>query len=289
MAIRRKKTRSAHPKGPVHLTRKQFEAIKRANLAERRTSGRRGIPPVVPDVTRVTPRRRRRAGAGGVAAEVTTLAFDPTDPVTGKRLCTPVRDQQDGDERCIAFAVAAAMEAAVCRANGTTTGAPELSVEDVFSSAGAQVGAIDTIQAAVMQGVVDATCFPDGAAGRCPNPAPHTWFAKVTAVAGQASKRVQSMRTALETRGPLVTLVEVFANFAGFTGGAPYTASGASAGFHAVCIVGYEVDGSGTSGRWIAKNSMGTSWGDGGFFRIPWKEPKMRPEDVVYVVEGVHQ
>ena len=295
MAIRRSRTRSTHArdqKGPRHITRKQFEAIRKANLAERRASGRRAIPPVLPDATRVTPRRSRRRGpatAGGGTAVAAAQGFDPRDPITDVRLCTAIRDQPDGDERCIAYAVAAAMEAAVCRSMKTTSGAPELSVEDVFSSAGAQVGAIDTIQTAVVQGVVDATCFPEGAGGRCANQGPHTWFAKVTAVTGQESRRVQSMRTALETRGPLVALIQVFNNFSGFTGGAPYVPSGASADFHAVCIVGYEVDPNGSTGRWIAKNSMGAAWGDSGFFTIPWREPRVRPEDVVYVVEGVHQ
>lgn len=298
MAIRRGRTGSTHiagargHKGPKHITKKEFEAIRKANLAERRASGRRAIPPVAPDATRVTPRRSRRRGpaaANGGTAVATAQGFDPRDAITGERLCTAIRDQPDQDERCIAYAVAAAMEAAVCRNTNAINGAPELSVQDVFASAGAQIGAIDTIQTAVVQGVVDSTCFPEGAAGRCGNPVPHTWFAKVTAVLGQESKRVQSMRTALETRGPLVALIQIFNNFSGFTGGAPYVPSGPSADFHAVCIVGYEVDPGGTTGRWIAKNSMGAAWGDGGFFTIPWREPKVRAEEVVYVVEGVHQ
>ena len=299
MAIRRKRKASsrspearAHA-GPMHITKKQFEAIRKANLAERRAAGRRRIPDVAADATRVTPRRARRRGPpaadGGTTAAAAPASFDPRDPVSGERLCTAVRNQPNDDPRCIAYAVAAAMEAAVCRTRQTTTGAPELSVQDVFASQGAQVGAIDKIQSAVVKGVVDATCFPEGAAGRCGNPVPHTWFAKVTAVVGQESKRVQEMRKALETRGPLVTLIQVFSNFGGFTGTAPYVPGGASAAFHAVCIVGYEADADGKNGRWIAKNSMGSTWGDNGFFRIPWREPKVRPEDVVYVVERVRQ
>jgi C1A family cysteine protease len=297
MAIRRAprasslRTTRAHD-GPLHITKKQFEAIKKANLAERRRGGR-VIPPVVPDATRVRRRRARRrgpaAGNGATAAATAAVTFDPRDPATGDRLCTPVRTQPASDPRCIAYAVAAAMETAMCRAQQSTTGATELSVQDVFASAGAQVGAIDTIQTAVIQGVVDATCFPEGATARCASPGPHTWFAKVTAVAGQESKRVQAMRTALETRGPLVSLIQVFSNFGTFTGAGPYVPTGPSANFHAVCIVGYEADAGGKSGRWIAKNSMGSAWGDQGFVRIPWREPRVRAEDVVYVVEGVHQ
>ena len=289
---KRRKSKAAVRKkhvGPKHITRKQFEALKKANLAERRAASRKRLPGVEPDATRVTPRGRRRDGSSAATGGLATTAAAGFDSVAVVNLSTPVRTQPDGDDRCIAYAVAAGMEAAICRTNQTSVGAPEISVQDVFASQGAQVGAIDTIQVAVVKGVVDATCFPEGAAGRCTNPGPHTFFAKVTAIGGPQNKRVQAMRTALETRGPLVTLVEIFSNFTNFAGGTPYNATGPSAGFHAMCILGFEVDADGSSGRWIAKNSMGTGWGDNGFVRIPWREPRVRPEDVVYVVENVHQ
>lgn len=205
------------------------------------------------------------------------------------RLTTPVRQQAAGDQRCIAYAVAAAMETSICRDRGTATGVPEMSVDDLFDSGGREVGAIDGIKFAVENGgVVDAACCPPGGQ-RCANPVPHIWKGRLRVIGGKQNKRVELIRTELRTSGPLVTMIQVFSNFASFTGAGIYQANTTKAGFHAVCIIGDEVDPGGASGSWIVKNSMGTGWGDGGFGRIRWHDPDVLPEKLVVVVENVHQ
>jgi hypothetical protein len=34
---------------------------------------------------------------------------------------------------------------------------------------------------------------------------------------------------------------------------------------------------------------MGATWGDGGFFTMTWRDPRLLPENTVFVVEDVHQ
>ena len=205
------------------------------------------------------------------------------------RLTTPVRTQPPGDERCIAYAVAAAIETSICRDRQTVIGVPEISVDDLFNEGGREVGAIDGIQFAVADGgVVDALCFPAAAPGRCADPAPHLWKCGIRPIGGKRKDRVDAMRRELRTFGPLVALLEVFSNFATFTGAGVYDAVKPSIGFHAVCIIGDEVDPAGT-GFWIAKNSMGDKWGDDGFVRFRWNDPLVRLEDIVFVVERVRQ
>lgn len=206
------------------------------------------------------------------------------------RLVTPVRTQPDGDERCIAYAVAAAMEAFVCRELGTVEGAPEISVDDLFRAGGQEIGAIDGIAKAIENGgVVDAGCFPPTAHGRCANPVPHLWRGRIRAVGGPRKTRVGLMRQQLREAGPLVALLQVFSNFVAFRGTGIYEAVPPKAGFHALCIVGDGVAADGSSGHWIAKNSMGPAWGDDGFVKIAWNDVDIRLEDVVFVVEDVHQ
>lgn len=267
-----------------------MDAIRRHHERERRAAARmrRRAPAAPADATRVA-RRGKRARRSSLTAAAVATGLDPLDPATGERLCTDIRNQGNADERCIAFAVAAAMETAICRERNTRSGVPEISVNDVFTRGGVQVGAIDTIQDAVRQGVVDAVCFPASATQRCAQPAPHTWFARVRALQAPPSQRIERMCRELENKHPLVAFIEVFANFRNFAGGGPFAAVGPSIGFHAVCIIGFEGDAAGQTGRWIAKNSMGATWGDGGFFTMTWRDPRLLPENTVFVVEDVHQ
>ncbi len=206
------------------------------------------------------------------------------------RLTTPVQKQPQGDERCIAYAVAGAMETSICRDRQTVSGVPEMSVNDIFIEGGEEIGAIDGIITAVGNGgVVDTGCFSSSATSRCANPAPHLWKGGIRAIGGPKNKRVDLMRTELRTNGPLVALIQIYSNFVGFTGSGIYEPTKKKAGFHAVCVIGDEIENNGVPGHWIIKNSMGPDWGDAGFGRIRWNDPRVSLENVVFVVEKVHQ
>lgn len=67
-------------------------------------------------------------------------------------------------------------------------------------------------------------------------------------------------------RGPVATLMTVYNDLMSYSSGIYKYTTGASAGAHAVLIVGW-----GTSNGvnyWIVQNSWGTSWGQGGYFQI---------------------
>jgi hypothetical protein len=238
------------------------------------------------DATRVQPKKKAKRSGRATAPDT---GFDPCMTGTTTRLCTPIRNQQNTD-LCIAFAVAAAMETAVCRTRDTTNGIPEINVDHVFRKNGAQVGSVSTIQGAVKTGVFDVVCLPLGSTQPCVDTGAHMWKCDLLPVQALEKDRVRVMKETLRNTGPLVSLIQVFDGFADGMGVDPYgPTSEPSAGFHAVCIVGYEVDPGGATGRWIAKNSMGAGWGSSGFFRIPWRHARVKPESVVFVASNVRQ
>ena len=75
---------------------------------------------------------------------------------------------------------------------------------------------------------------------------------------------IEVMKAALED-GPLVTFMQVYENFYGYDEGI-YSAYGSdyTGVNHSVLIIGYDE----SLECWSVKNSWGTGWGEGGFFRI---------------------
>lgn len=84
---------------------------------------------------------------------------------------------------------------------------------------------------------------------------------------------IDAIRNALFTYGPLVTRMVVFSDLYSYAGGIYERVSGSLRGWHAILIVGY-VDDSNVpgGGYFIAKNSWGTLWGEGGFFNIAYSQ-----------------
>lgn len=68
--------------------------------------------------------------------------------------------------------------------------------------------------------------------------------------------------------GPVIAAFAVYDDFFNYRSGIYRNVMGNLAGYHAVCVVGYDDP----AGCWIAKNSWGTAWGDNGFFRIRYGE-----------------
>ncbi len=84
---------------------------------------------------------------------------------------------------------------------------------------------------------------------------------------------VEAIKTALYNYGPLVTTMDVYYDFYSYGGGVYEYATGNYQGGHAILIVGYQDDPLVNGGGYfIAKNSWGTGWGMGGFFRIAYSQ-----------------
>lgn len=78
---------------------------------------------------------------------------------------------------------------------------------------------------------------------------------------------VYDRKNALQS-GPVVGGISVFTDFLFYTSGVYRHVAGDLRGQHAICIVGYDD----VIGAWIARNSWGNGWGDGGYFHIAYGE-----------------
>ncbi len=80
---------------------------------------------------------------------------------------------------------------------------------------------------------------------------------------GNAAKVKQALQ-----HGPVVTTLDVYADFLSYGSGIYKHVAGAMEGGHAVSIVGYN-----DAGRyWIVRNSWGPDWGENGFVRVSYDD-----------------
>jgi C1A family cysteine protease len=76
------------------------------------------------------------------------------------------------------------------------------------------------------------------------------------------------MKSAIANYGPIVVTLAVYDDFYWYGGGVYHHTWGGLVGLHAVLAVGYNDVG----GYFIVKNSWGTGWGAGGYFKISYDE-----------------
>jgi C1A family cysteine protease len=106
-----------------------------------------------------------------------------------------------------------------------------------------------------------------------PSTAAYTDAAKRKVTSYQRCPDFNAVKAALAAGNPVVVGFDVYASFETIqvarTGIMPYPNVGREAylGGHAVCLVGYND----TTQRFIARNSWGTSWGDRGYFYMPYR------------------
>lgn len=113
-------------------------------------------------------------------------------------------------------------------------------------------------------GLAPESCFPYTAGDQpctlCPD-----WASKLTKAGGTVTlTTIAAMQNWVAERGPLETCFTVYDDFFAYSGGVYKHVTGAVAGGHCVCCIGYSV----LLRAWLCKNSWGPTWGMGGYFWI---------------------
>jgi C1A family cysteine protease len=191
---------------------------------------------------------------------------------------TPVKDQGNCGS-CWAFATTAALESQVLMGNNIPgqNNTLNLSEQLLVSCGGAGNcggGYIDKAANYVRDmGLPADTCFPYTATNNSCSKACANWSNNTYHITGwhwvaTTNPTVDALKTALVTYGPLVTTMNVYADFFNYKSGVYSHVSGTYQGGHAILLVGYDDVGQ----YFIAKNSWGTGWGMAGFFQIAYSQ-----------------
>lgn len=199
-------------------------------------------------------------------------AFDLRN-VGGRNYITPIRNQ-GGCGSCVAFGVVASMESTA----EYTRGVPNLNLDlseahlfHVHAKARGYTCATgswpdDLFADAIGKGVTFEDYFPYNDAGTVnlngdwPNRlAKAQVLTNLTANPG-------SMKEHIYSRGAISACFLVYDDFFNYKSGVYKHTTNNQAGGHCVAIIGWDD----SLGCWICKNSWGTGWGDGGYFRIAY-------------------
>jgi C1A family cysteine protease len=194
----------------------------------------------------------------------------------GKKYVTPVRNQSSCGS-CWAFAATGAAESKFLMELNSPNTNRDLAEQILVSCSGAGGcgGGYHSYASDYLQdvGLPVESCFPYSATdedcgGACANWKSYTYNIKGWLWATYTSPTVNALKSALNTYGPLVTTMDVYADFYSYTSGIYSYVSGAYQGGHAILLVGYNDE----TQCFIAKNSWGTGWGENGYFRVAYSQ-----------------
>jgi hypothetical protein len=127
-------------------------------------------------------------------------------------------------------------------------------------------------------GVVRESCMPFGG-NKCPNA--ENEKLKITNY-GMVAPNINTIKDTIVNQGPVTAYLIVCGDFNSFSGSGIYSHSGdvywdnscwngpnlEYGNWHSISLIGYDDVGQ----YWIAKNSWGTGWGDGGYIKISYSQ-----------------
>lgn len=185
----------------------------------------------------------------------------------GGNFVTPIRDQQSCGS-CVSFATCATFEARLniaCRTPGQDR---NLSEADLFycgcgNCCGTGWNFPPALDYCRNTGVAPESAFPY-TPGNQPCRSGLTGRTRITSWTSLLA--IAERKDVIARKGPVVAGMAVYQDFYAYRTGVYRHVTGSLVGYHAISVVGYED----TPGCWIAKNSWGPGWGDGGFFRIAY-------------------
>lgn len=189
--------------------------------------------------------------------------------VGGQNYVTSVKNQGSCGS-CVSFCTCAVMESAVRIKLGNPSYNIDLSEAFCQFCGGGSCGGwglTSGLAFAQSTGVTDEACMPyqptnmNCASSRCSD-----WQSRLTKISSYTAHSTMAARKdAIATKGPLLAGMAVYNDFFSYSSGVYVKTSGTSlAGYHCLCVVGYDD----AQQCWILKNSWGAGWGDGGFCRI---------------------
>ena len=213
---------------------------------------------------------RAAEGNGHSAIAGIGASFDSRN-VGGSSYVTPVKNQLNCGS-CVAFGTCAATEVTAGYLRGQPGLQLNLSEQQLFFVHGPATGAScangwwpeHAFAALQNQGVTFEDYMPyNPAGGGALNPDWPNKMAKITGFS-TLTGNVAAMKQHIQNYGAVSACLIVYQDFFSYGGGVYKHVSGAQAGGHCVCLVGFDD----ALGCWIGKNSWGTGWGEQGFFRI---------------------
>lgn len=197
----------------------------------------------------------------------------------GKNWVSPILDQGNCGS-CVAFAAVGVLETQYKIASLLPTMNIKLSPQHLFAcgGGGCDSGWYPSSAANFIQkkGVPDEACSPyiSGATGQdvacqasCANAPQRSLKISSFTTPTRGSKNIQAVKQALQT-GPVVTTLDVYADFMAYAGGVYQHTTGEALGGHAISIVGYDD----SKQAFIIRNSWGQTWGENGFGYVSYSD-----------------
>jgi len=210
--------------------------------------------------------------------------------VGGRNYTTSVKNQ-GGCGSCVAFGSVAVLETTAKRMRNDPNLAIDLSEAQMFYCHAKEEGRNcangwwpdNAFKKAAAKGVTFEEFFPY-TAGDQSCAVRSGWTDALATSTGHTKLDTRAkMKEWISTRGSITGCFIVYQDFFSYRSGVYRHVSGASAGGHCIEIIGY----SDAQGCWICKNSWGTNWGEGGYFRIAYGQCNIETWSGPYGVNGV--